>query len=212
VFKLNMDSLRKKANCEVRTPANAANAANFSRTSDVMPSKLAGLAKLAGLPDVKKHLEGSDHGRLKLAGLAGSGDSTIAAAQAVGLMVNPTPATLATLELAALPDPDRWCWPHSSAMTGREIDTMVERTNLFNRRGLPALDAELLADKMVTRDREADERRLCLECAHLSRESGLRCAQWQRAGLGAPGIPAGLHLVLQRCDGFKDQTSQRAAP
>lgn len=89
-------------------------------------------------------------------------------------------------------------------MTGREIDTMAERTALFNRRGLATLEAELLADKLVTRDREADDRRLCLECAHLSRAGGaMRCAQWQWAGLGAPGIPAGLHLVLQRCDGFK---------
>ncbi|WP_157040287.1 hypothetical protein [Polaromonas naphthalenivorans] len=103
-----------------------------------------------------------------------------------------------------MPDPDRWCWPHSSAMTGREIDTMVERTALFNRRGLAALEAELLADKLVTRDRDGDERRLCLECAHLSGRAGaMRCAQWQRAGLGAPGVPAGLQLVLQRCDGFK---------
>lgn len=126
--------------------------------------------------------------------------------QTVGLMVNPVLATLVTPEPAAMPDPDRWCWPHSSAMTGREIDTMIERTGLFNRRGLSALEAELLADKLVNRDREADDRRLCLECAHLSRAGGLRCAQWQRAGLGAPGVPAGLHLVLQRCNGFKAAT------
>ena len=117
----------------------------------------------------------------------------------------------ASIELSSLatelPDPDRWCWPHSAAMTGREIDTMVERTHLFNRRGLAALDAELLADKLVTRDREGDARRLCMECAHLSRAGGLRCAQWQRAGLGAAGVPAGLQLVLQRCDGFKDQNT-----
>ena len=110
-------------------------------------------------------------------------------------------------------DPDRWCWPHSSAMTGREIDTIAERTHLFNRRGLPALDAELLADKLVLRDRESDDRRLCLECAHLSGRAGsMRCAQWQRAGLGAAGVPAGFHLVLQRCDGFKDQNPQRTTP
>ena len=52
---------------------------------------------------------------------------------------------LASAQMMAANDPDRWCWPHSSAMTGREIDTMVERTALFNQRGLPALDAELLA-------------------------------------------------------------------
>lgn len=137
-------------------------------------------------------------------------------AQAVGLVANPPVARLVSTPVsstaAVVDDPDRWCWPHSSAMTGREIDTMAERTHLFNRRGLAALEAELLADKLVTRDREADDRRLCLECVHLSRAGGaLRCAQWQRAGLGVPGVPAGLALVLQRCDGFKDQTPKRAA-
>ena len=119
-------------------------------------------------------------------------------AQDLALVSSPAPV---------LQDPDRWCWPHSQAMTGREINTMVARTSLFNRRGLPALNAELLADKLVTRDREGDARRLCLECVYLSRAGGLRCAQWQRAGLGAAGVPAGLQLVLQRCDGFKDQNT-----
>lgn len=112
----------------------------------------------------------------------------------------------ATPQPAEMPDPDRWCWPHSSAMTGREIDTMVARTSQFNSRGLPALEAELLADKLVTRDRDWDDRRLCLECAHLPGRAGaMRCARWQRAGLGQAGIPAGLALQLQRCSGFEDQ-------
>ena len=119
-------------------------------------------------------------------------------AQAAGL------AALATPAPAAMSDPDRWCWPHSSAMTGREIDMMIERTALFNRRGLSALEAELLADKLVNRDRDGDDRRLCMECAYLSRAGTLRCAQWQRAGLGAPGVPAGLQIQLQRCKGFRD--------
>ena len=181
MFKLDMNALRKNANFEAQIPANAANAANFSRALTAIPDKLAGLAELAG-----------------------SGDSTIRAAQGVGAIVIPTLAALAAADPAALPDPDRWCWPHSSAMTGREIDTMVERTAMFNRRGLPALEAELLADKLVTRDRDGDDRRLCLECAHLSRAGGvMRCAQWQRAGLGAPNLPAGLAMQLQRCVGFK---------
>lgn len=113
------------------------------------------------------------------------------------------PAQVAGLAAEPL-DPDRWCWPHSSAMNTVEIDTMLERTALFNRRGLSALDAELLADRLVTRDRDADDRQLCLECAHLSgRAEAMRCAEWQRARLGQPGIPAGLALMLQRCDGFE---------
>ena len=104
-------------------------------------------------------------------------------------------------------DPDRWAWPHSQAMTGREIDTLTARLHHFTGRGLAEPDAERAADKLVTRDRDADDRRLCLECVHLSgRAEAMRCAQWQRAGMGAAGLPAGLELMLQRCDGFKAAT------
>lgn len=110
------------------------------------------------------------------------------------------------------PDPDRWCWPHSEAMTGSEIDTFTARLHHFTRRGLAVVDAETLADKLVLRDREADDRRLCLECSNLSRGSGWRCNQWQRAGLGAAGVPADLARQLQRCDGFSESTPQRTTP
>ena len=101
-------------------------------------------------------------------------------AQAVGLVSSTA---------AGIDDPDRWCWPHSSAMTGREIDTFAARSNQFNRRGLAALDAELLADKLVNRDRDGDDRHLCVECRHC--RPGLRCVNKL----------AVLH-VLQRCDHF----------
>ena len=110
-------------------------------------------------------------------------------------------------------DPDRWCWPHSDAMNTGEIDVFKARLGNLTRRGLLESESEKLADKLVLRDRESDDRRLCLECAHLAGRAGsMRCAQWQRAGLGAAGVPAGLHLVLQRCDGFKDQNPQRTTP
>ncbi len=113
-------------------------------------------------------------------------------------------ATLVSSPAALFDDPDRWAWPHSQAMTGCEIDLMAERARLFSLRGLGSLEAELLADRLVTRDREGDDRRLCMECAHLSGRAGaMRCTEHQRAGLGAPGLPAGLALQLQRCDGFK---------
>ena len=110
-------------------------------------------------------------------------------------------------------DPDRWCWPHSDAMNTGEIDVFTMRLGNLNRRGLLESESEKLADKLVLRDRESDDRRLCLECAHLAGRAGsMRCAQWQRVGLGAAGVPAGLHLVLQRCDSFKDQNTQRTTP
>ena len=125
-------------------------------------------------------------------------------AQAVGLVSNPpvarlvaskTPVSssevsaLVSSTAAGIDDPDRWCWPHSQAMTGREIDTFAARSNQFNRRGLAALDAELLADKLVNRDRDGDDRHLCVECRHC--RPGLRCVNKL----------AVLH-VLQRCDHF----------
>lgn len=107
-------------------------------------------------------------------------------------------------------DPDRWAWPHSEAMTGAEIDTFTARLHHFTRRGLAEPDAEALADKLVTRDRESDDRRLCLECFHLSGQSGKTrdCRNWQRAGvaLRAKGAQLSAALVhqLQRCDGFME--------
>lgn len=64
-------------------------------------------------------------------------------------------------------DPDRWCWPHSEAMNGREIDTFTARLSRFTDKGLTLADAEQQADRLVIRDREGDDRHTCLECAHL---------------------------------------------
>lgn len=110
-----------------------------------------------------------------------------------------------------VPDPDRWCWPHSAAMNTAEIDTFTARLHQFTRRGLASSKAETLADKLVIRDREGDDRRLCLECVHLKRGGkDWGCNQWHRAGLGASGLPADLVRQLKRCDGFKDSFNEGA--
>lgn len=119
----------------------------------------------------------------------------------------PKPAAMAAIHelTTAKPNPDLWSWPHSQAMTGKEISMFANRANLFNRRGMGAVNAERLASKLTDRDRQEDDRRLCLECAHMAGQPGAwRCNQWQRAGMGVTGIPAGLVLVLQRCNGFKE--------
>ena len=107
-----------------------------------------------------------------------------------------------------MPDPDRWSWPHSQAMTGAEIDTFTARLARFTDKGLKLIDGVALADKLVTRDREADDRRLCLECTQLAGFGPWRCHQWRRAGLGQPAVPAGLERQLQRCDGFKNSFNE----
>ena len=102
------------------------------------------------------------------------------------------------------PDADRWCWPHSTAMTGSEIGAFTARLSRFTDKGLSLDDGEALADKLVLRDREADDRRGCLECRNLSGFSpgSWRCSNWKAAGVGSSGLPFDLVLMLQRCDGF----------
>jgi hypothetical protein len=103
-------------------------------------------------------------------------------------------------------DPDRHSWPHTTAMNSREIDSLTERVQLFIRRGIGSTQAEGLADGLVIRDRDGDDRRLCLECQHLRGYGTSRaCNQWRAAGHGAAGIPADMVLMLQRCDGFKGE-------
>ena len=120
----------------------------------------------------------------------------------------PSVATVATVSVATpqkpaandpaavTHDPDRWAWPHSQAMTGAEIDTFTARRHYFTRRGLVAHDAERLADKLVTRDRESDDRRLCLECVHLARNR--LCKTVTTGGKPIEPVPT----ILQRCNSF----------
>jgi restriction endonuclease Mrr len=90
-------------------------------------------------------------------------------------------------------------------MNTGEIDRFTARLVRFTDRGLTMDDAERMADRLVIRDRQKDDRAICLECTHLHRAG--RCGNWQRAGVAiqsrdAQLAPEFMHL-LQRCDGFK---------
>lgn len=104
-------------------------------------------------------------------------------------------------------EPDRHCWPCTEAMNSAEIDTFTARVIRFTTKGMTPTDGEALADKLAKRDRELDDRRLCLECTHLAGYAGSwRCTGWQRAGIALQardaGLPGDLVRTLQRCDGF----------
>ncbi len=120
----------------------------------------------------------------------------------------PPPAVLEKHDFlfGVVEDPDRWCWPRSLAMNGVEIETFAARVNKFKNKGLPLIDGEALADKLVLRDRESDDRRVCLECTHLVQ--GWFCNNSEAAGvdLGARRCTLAFELVLQlqRCDGFNE--------
>ena len=102
-------------------------------------------------------------------------------------------------------NPDRYCGPHSSAWNTCEIELFNRRAALFVRRGADEAQAEKLADRLVTRDREDDDRRLCLECRHLQGATPWRCGNWFMAGVavrsGDAGLARDMVMLLQRCPG-----------
>lgn len=130
--------------------------------------------------------------------------------------VAPTSAALEKIESSAVAvndpavtptdNPDRWCWPASDAMNTVEIDTFTARLARLTDKGMTTCDGEALADKLVIRDREQDDRHSCFECTHLSGTGSWRCGNWQRAGVAVRArdaqLPTDFVNLLQRCDGF----------
>ena len=98
---------------------------------------------------------------------------------------------------------DRWAWPNSLAMNGVEINTFSARLVRFTDQGLTSGRAEALADLLVARDRDTDDRGLCLECQHLVPGPDSYCSRWAQAGLGSATLPQSFTTMLQRCQAFK---------
>ena len=119
-------------------------------------------------------------------------------------------ASIVSAEPLAGNHADDHCWPHSTAMNGAEIDHFEARRSRFTDKGLTVADGEALADKLVQRDRASDDRRICLECRHLTgRGNGpRRCGNWQWARVAIRAkdaqLPSDFLHLPQRCDGFLD--------
>lgn len=89
---------------------------------------------------------------------------------------------------------------HAGGWDDAEVDAFQRREARFIRLGRAA-DAEHLAERLTLRDREGDDRRLCLECTWLSGTG--RCLAAATARL--PGVDRWLEpiqTILQRCDAF----------
>lgn len=116
----------------------------------------------------------------------------------------------------ATPHPDSHCWPHSSAWNISEIKLFNRRAALFVRRGASDTEAERLADALVQRDRDEDDRYACMECRHLLGHAPWRCGNWQVAGIAIRADDAGLArsmaMQLQRCPGFAAAGLPATAP
>ena len=89
---------------------------------------------------------------------------------------------------------------HAGGWDDAEINAYLAREARFTRLGRAA-DAEHLAERLTLRDRQHDDRRLCLECAALA-DNG-RCLVAARGRL--PGASRRLEpvpTILQRCESF----------
>ena len=75
----------------------------------------------------------------------------------------------------------------------------TQRMNLFFGR----VDAKELAQRLMTRDREQDDRRLCLECRHF-KPHRLECNNFEWAGFTQPKLGSNWVSQLQRCLGFEE--------
>ncbi|MBK9444582.1 MAG: hypothetical protein IPN53_26295 [Comamonadaceae bacterium] len=71
---------------------------------------------------------------------------------------------------------------HATAMRNESADLYAARLARFTDKGVIHGDAELVADKLVIRDRDSDDRRLCLECSAPGRLRRDKLALWQLAG------------------------------
>lgn len=95
-------------------------------------------------------------------------------------------------------------WPHTQHANDSEIDTFEARLLLFTRRGMCEAGTEMLADKLLKRDRTKDERISCFECRHCT---GISPSEWSCRNYIAAGIGRVLGgdvvSILQRCPGFK---------
>lgn len=98
-------------------------------------------------------------------------------------------------------DPDRHCYPHSSAANTSELDLMGRRLEQFKRLGLDVDTSERLADLLMLRDRDPqDDRRMCIECQNCQHG---RCCNSRAAGLNHPELGQDYALALKRCNGHQ---------
>jgi len=89
---------------------------------------------------------------------------------------------------------------HACGWSDDEIATFSAREARF--RQLRRTDAEHLAERLTLRDRQADDRRMCVECREL--EISGRCAAARRGEI--PGADRRLEPVphlLMRCEAFR---------
>lgn len=129
-----------------------------------------------------------------------------------------TTETLFVVSVASPPAPFEISHPDSAGIltvcANDEPDEVASsRLALFTDRGLTGDDAQALADRLAVRDLHGfDDRRVCLECLHLSGTvTSRRCGQWRKLGNSSPAAVIDLLDIMQRCAGFSTANYSLAA-
>ena len=90
---------------------------------------------------------------------------------------------------------------HAGAWDDNELTAFTTRVLMLQRRGIEADDADNLAERLTLRDRDGDDRRMCVECSHLG--DGGRCLAAAAGRVhGADRRLEPVPTILQRCEAF----------
>lgn len=95
---------------------------------------------------------------------------------------------------------------HAGGWSGAEICVFTAMVSQFIHMGCSPADSEHLAEHLILRNRQYDDRRLCLECAHLQGWGRWRCGNWLVANLVRNCLGSDLARMLQRCGVFSVAT------
>jgi hypothetical protein len=90
---------------------------------------------------------------------------------------------------------------HAGGWADAEIRSFRKRQSLMLARGYAPDDAEAMAEALTLRDRQGDDRRICLECTHLGERGRCIAASAGRIK-GADRRLEPVPTILQRCEAF----------
>lgn len=90
---------------------------------------------------------------------------------------------------------------HAGGWGDVEILSFRKRQSLMLARGYAPEDAEAMAEALTLRDRQGDDRRICLECTHLGERGRCIAASAGRIR-GADRRLEPVPTILQRCEAF----------
>lgn len=114
----------------------------------------------------------------------------------------PAPEQAASCPAYAERQPQPQQWPHDPA-SDAECAAMLDRIRKAESLGATPAEADTVADVLLIRDRQGDDRRLCIECRHVRPDAvGWRCISTLRGPLARDLVVRQPH----RCEGFQGVT------